>query len=112
MFALPADHRVTTPLPKFAVLPNVRLLPPEIPLPLKGTCKVLALVSSVHPIDREAAALPAVVHAAVRAQTQRSGGNCCRLSNERYGSVNRSQPSSHCCLAVVRRCRTAHDQVS
>jgi hypothetical protein len=37
MFALPADHNEMSPLPKFDVLPNGRLFPPETPVPLSGT---------------------------------------------------------------------------
>jgi hypothetical protein len=65
MLALPADHKLRLPLPKFDVLPRVRLLPPESPVPLKGTCNVFAFVSSVQPIVNEAAALPAVVQETV-----------------------------------------------
>jgi hypothetical protein len=68
MLTLPADHNVIDPLPKFAVFPSGSEFPPETPVPLNGTCCVFALVSSVHPIVNEAAALPAVVQATVESR--------------------------------------------
>jgi hypothetical protein len=68
MLAPPADHSDTVPLAKFVVFPKLSEFPPETPAPLNGTCIVFALVSSVHPIVSEAAALPAVVQVTVESR--------------------------------------------
>jgi hypothetical protein len=47
--ALPLDQNPKDPPPKLEVFPKAMLFPPEIPAPAKLTCRVLALVSSVHP---------------------------------------------------------------